>query len=129
MNNIALKVDVDEEMYTAIKTAAARKGLTISEYVRRALEVGAERAAAVASREEVAVAVRAELRRALLATENRIIKILTKTTAASVTDMYLSMQCIAAANRRDAAETLALARTAAVDYLQQKGGDDDDGEK
>ncbi|MBS3949570.1 MAG: hypothetical protein KGZ53_02740 [Peptococcaceae bacterium] len=127
MNNITLRVD--PEMYNAIKIAATRNGLTISEYARRALETGAERAASVAGREEAAAAVRAEMRRALLVTENRIIKILTKAIFASVTDTHLSVQCIATANRRDVTETLKSARAASVTYLQQKDGDDNDGDK
>ncbi|MBT9153234.1 MAG: hypothetical protein DDT35_01463 [Firmicutes bacterium] len=129
MNDVTLRIDVDEDMYNAIKNTADRNGVSVSEYIRRTLEDGAERAAAIAGREETAAVVRTELRRALMATENRIIKILSKATVAAMTDTHLSAQCIASANRRDVTETLSLARKAAVSYLQQKDGEHDDGEK
>ncbi len=127
MNNVTLRID--KETYNAIKTIADHNEQSVSEYVRQVLESGAERAASVVGREAVAAAVRAEMRRALRVTENRIVKILAKAVSASAANKYLSMQCIAASNRRDVTETLKLARTAAVDYLQQKDGEDGDGEK
>jgi len=50
--------------------------------------------------------------------DKRLTKILTKATTASATNIYLSIQCIAGAYKRDAEETHVLAQAKAAQYLR-----------
>lgn len=107
-------------MSTALNDIAAQEEQTVSEVIRRMLEKRAEMAATKAGANTIAAAVRTEARGVGRALENRISKILAKNMSASAANMFLSVQCIAAANKRDASETHKLARTRGAEYLKQE---------
>jgi len=116
MRKILLRLDKD--IYEAVKYQAMENELPISEAIRMAVKNYMKQTAAEEGLDVTTALVRAEVREALGAVEKRLIKILAKATAAAATNMYLSVQCIAAASRRDVAETHLLAQTKAAQYLK-----------
>jgi len=116
MRQIHLRLDRD--IYEAVKYQAMENEQTVAETIRIAFKNYVAQMAAEEGLDVTTAVVRAEVREALVAVEKRLIKILAKATAAAATNMYLSVQCIAAASRRDVAETHLLAQTKAAQYLR-----------
>jgi len=113
-----IRIRLDANIYDAVKHQAMENEQSVSETIRIAVKNYMKQTAAEDGLDVTTALVRAEVRAALAAVENRLIKILAKATAAAATNMYLSVQCIAAASRRDVAETHLLAQTKAAQYLK-----------
>lgn len=107
-----------DELYAELKAVAEREGLPMAVILRRIFRAEAIRLAAEEAMDVLRSAVRAEARIAAAAMERRIMKIQAKATMAASTNAGLSIQCIAAANKRDATETQQIARAKAVEYLK-----------
>ena len=117
--NVILQLDI--EVSTALNNIATREGQTVSGVIRRMLEKGVEMAAARAGASTIASTVRREARGVGTALENRLSKMLAKNMSASAANMFLSIQCIAAANKHDASKMYDLARSRGAEYLKQEG--------
>jgi len=113
-----IHIRLDSDIYDAVKYQAMEKEQTVSETIRVTVKNYMKQLAAEEGLEATTAVVRAEVIEALETLDNRLTKILTKAITASATNMYLSIQCIGGAYKRDAEETHVLAQAKAAQYLR-----------
>jgi len=113
-----IRIRLNNDVYDAVKYQAMENKQTVSETIRSAVKKYIKQLAAEEGLDVTTAVVRAEVIEALAKLDNRLTKILTKAITASATNMYLSIQCITGAHKRDAAETHLLAQTRAAQYLK-----------
>lgn len=121
--NKELRVLIDEELDSLLRSLATRRGETVSEVVRRLLRSSLGNETAVDSIDVVTAALAKTIRRELKPVEDRMAKLAAKTAIAGATGMYLNyfviQQALESKLSTSAKELYETARVKAVAYLRE----------
>ena len=126
--NKEIRVLIDNELDIALKAQATRRKESVAEIVRRLLKESLAKEIAEDSTYIISTTIRKTIRSELKLTENRIAKLVAKTSIAAATSMFLNYAVIKEGNlglKINSKELYEQARIKAVAYLRESGEKED----